>query len=82
MAEYGLTKDQFRAALAKRGAARLAELTEATAAELIIKLRSQRTLKGMERQAAADREKFERGEPVTTGPEKSGSDDAQPPAAP
>jgi hypothetical protein len=81
MAEHGLTKADFRAILARRGASRLAELTDAAAAELITKLRFQRTVKEMEKQAAADHQRFEEGGPVATGEEKS-ADTARPPAAP
>jgi hypothetical protein len=78
MAEYGLTREQFQAALAKRGASRIAELTETTAAGLISKMRSQLTLKLLEAHAASGDEEYEGEVPAAAGVEKSGGADAQP----
>jgi hypothetical protein len=68
---HGLTDQKFGNALKKRGATKLSELSEATAQQLIESMQSQLTLKEMEAQAAADRERFENGEPAAAGDEKS-----------
>lgn len=68
--QHGLTRQQFRNALAKRGAAKMAELTEAAAAELIQSMGARLTAAEMAAQMAADEEKIERGEPVESGVEK------------
>lgn len=70
LAGHGLTKQQFGNALKKRGAFKLAELSEAAAEELIQAMQSQLTLKEMAAAEAANAAKIERGEPVESGVEK------------
>jgi hypothetical protein len=82
LAEFGFTEEHFQAALAKRGAARIAELTEAAAAEFIGKLRARQTLKLMEAHAAGEDEDHGEGEPAVAGMEKSAGAGARPSPAP
>jgi hypothetical protein len=74
---YDLTRDDFNAALAKRGAKKLADLTEAAAAALIDRLSPRLVAAELAAQIRADEKTKEMGVPVLSGVEKRALEDGE-----